>query len=86
MVQHGEMRNYVLKTELKMDASHTVKEQSCWVLTWLHASYLHELKILKSWSSNSVIKKEEKTKQKRGGSGVGDIIKMTWNMESVDKS
>ena len=26
---------------------------------------------------------KEKTKQKRGGSGLGDIIKMTWNVESV---
>ena len=31
-----------------------------------------------SLSSNSVMKMEEESKQKRGGSGVGDAIKMTW--------
>ena len=29
---------------------------------------------------------EEKTKQKRGGSGVGNTIKMTWNVGSVNKN
>ena len=29
---------YVLQTELKRDASKTVKEWEYWVLTWLHAS------------------------------------------------
>ena len=28
--------------------------------------------------SNSVMKMEEESKQKQGGSGVGDTIKMTW--------
>ena len=28
---------------------------------------------------------EKKTKQKRGGSGVGDTVKMTWNMGSVNR-
>ena len=38
LAQHGETRNYELEAELKMDASQTVKELSCWVLTWLCAS------------------------------------------------
>ena len=29
---------------------------------------------------------EEKTKQKRGRSEVGDIVKMTWNVGSVNKN
>ena len=29
---------------------------------------------------------EEETKQKRGGSGVGGTIKMTWNSGSVNKN
>ena len=29
-------------------------------------------------------KMEEKTKQKQGGSGVGDIMKITWNVGSVN--
>ena len=29
---------------------------------------------------------KEKTKQKRGESGVGDIIKMSWNVGSVNKN
>ena len=28
---------------------------------------------------------EDKTKQKEGGSGVGDAVKMTWNMGSVNE-
>ena len=28
---------------------------------------------------------EEKTKQKRGGSGMGDTMKMTWNVRSVNE-
>ena len=28
---------------------------------------------------------EEKTKQKGGGSGVGDTMKMTWNVRSVNE-
>ena len=27
---------------------------------------------------------EEKTKQKQGGSGVGDTMKIAWNVESVN--
>ena len=27
---------------------------------------------------------EEKTKQKQGGSGVGDTMKITWNVESAN--
>ena len=31
-----------------------------------------------------MIKMEEKTKQKQGGSGVGDTMKITWNVGSVN--
>ena len=40
MAQHGETRISKLEVELKMDASQTVKEEKCWVLTWLRASYM----------------------------------------------
>ena len=46
MAQHDETRIYMLKAELKMDASQTVKEEKWWFLTWLHARYLHDLKML----------------------------------------
>ena len=31
-----------------------------------------------------MIKMEEKTQQKQGGSRVGDTMKITWNVESVN--
>ena len=37
MAQNGETRNYTLEVELKMYANQSVKEQNCWVLTWLRA-------------------------------------------------
>ena len=33
-----------------------------------------------SFISNLVMKMEEESKQKKGGSGVGDTIKMTWKV------
>ena len=33
MAHHGKVRIYIIKVELKMDASQTVKEWKCWVLT-----------------------------------------------------
>ena len=33
MAQHSETRICILEVELEMDASQTVKEQKCWVLT-----------------------------------------------------
>ena len=38
MAQLGKTRVYVLKAQLKMDASKIVKEWEFWVLTWLHAN------------------------------------------------
>ena len=38
MAQHGEMRINLLKAELKIDTTKTVKESEYWVLTWLRAS------------------------------------------------
>ena len=37
----------------------------------------------KVWVPKLVIKMEGKTKQKQGGSGVGDVINMAWNVGSV---
>ena len=31
---------YILEVELKIEASQTMKEWKCWVLTWLRGSYL----------------------------------------------
>ena len=47
---------------------------------------LYRLKMPKSLSSNSVIKMEEETKQKQGRSPVGDTLKMTWNVGSVNEN
>ena len=38
---------------------------------------------VKFWAPKLVMKMEEKTKQKQGGSGVGDTMKVAWNVGSV---
>ena len=38
----------------------------------------------KVWAPKLVVKMEEKTKQKEGGSGVGDTMKIAWNVEIVN--
>ena len=45
IAQRGEMRIYILKAELKMDASDSVSEYECWFLNWTENAVKLQLKL-----------------------------------------